>query len=465
MENNSIRIDYTGQIAALLRGNDAPRALIARLEAYHANDIAEAIPTLTQTERARFFRACTPEMLAEILEFTEADEAGAYLAEMDVQKAADVIARLDTDTAVDILRELNRDRRSLIIETVDPDVRTELKLIASFDEDEIGSRMTTNCILLREDMSIKQAMNELVRQAQENDNITTLFVTDDAQVFIGAIDLKDLITARSDVPLKNLISTTFPYVYAQELTSDCIERLKDYSEGLIPVLDNGNRLLGVITAQNIIEAVDEEMGEDYARLAGLTAEEDLNEPLGQSMRKRLPWLLALLALGIVVSTVVSAFETVVAQLTIIMAFQSLILDMAGNVGTQSLAVTIRVLTDETLTFRQKMHLVVKETRVGTLNGILLGVLSFALIGLYIWLFKHKSLGFSFALSGCIGISLLVAMLISSAVGTLIPLFFKKIKVDPAVASGPLITTVNDLVAVVIYYGLSWLLLLNVLHLA
>ena len=147
-----------------------------------------------------------------------------------------------------------------------------------------------------------------------------------------------------------------------------------------------------------------------------------------------------------------------------MAFQSLILDMAGKVGTQSLAVTIRVLMDETLTFGQKMKLVLKEMRVGLCNGMLLGVLSFIMVGGYIMLCKHKTFAFAYAVSGCIGLSLVIAMLISSAVGTLIPLFFKKIKVDPAVASGPLITTVNDLVAVVTYYGMSWILLLNVLHL-
>lgn len=151
-------------------------------------------------------------------------------------------------------------------------------------------------------------------------------------------------------------------------------------------------------------------------------------------------------------------------MTLIMAFQSLILDMAGNVGTQSLAVTIRVLMDETLTFGQIMKLVGKEMRVGLCNGLLLGILSFGMVGGYIMLFMHRTAAFSFAVSGCIGLSLVIAMLISSAAGTLITLFFKKIKVDPAVASGPLITTVNDLVAVVTYYGMSWILLLNVLHL-
>ena len=318
--------------------------------------------------------------------------------------------------------------------------------------------------MLRENLSVPEAMAELVRQAEENDNIATIFVVDEDDEFYGAMELRDLITAKKDTPLDDLIITSFPYVYAHESIDDCIEKLKDYSEASVPVLDNGNKFLGIITAQSVIEVVDDEMGEDYAKLAGLTAEEDLKEPLLRSMKKRLPWLFALLALGILVSTVVGAFESVVQSLTMIMAFQSLILDMAGNVGTQSLAVTIRVLMDENLTFGQKTHLVLKESRVGFFNGLLLGGISVIFVGLYIALFKHRDFLFAFSVSGCIGISLVVAMMISSTVGTLIPLFFKKIKVDPAVASGPLITTINDLVAVVTYYGLSWLLLINWLHL-
>ena len=383
---------------------------------------------------------------------------------MDIRKASAVVSRLDTDTAVGILEEIDKDKRALIIDTVDPDIQKEIRLISSFDDDEIGSRMTVNFIVIKEGSTVKQAMNELVRQAEDNDNISTLFVEDENGIFYGAIDLKDLITARSGTALDDIIATSFPYVYATEQTEDCIEKLKDYSETLVPVLDDSNRLLGVITSQNIIEAADEEMGEDYAMLAGLTAEEDLNETLPESMKKRLPWLLILLGLGIVVSTVVGAFEKVVASLTLIVAFQSLILDMAGNVGTQSLAVTIRVLTDEHLTFKQKFHLVIKETRVGFFNGALLGGVSFLLIGIYLMVFKGKDALFAFSVSGCIGLSLLLAMIISATVGTLIPLFFKKINIDPAVASGPLITTVNDLVAVVTYYGTSWILLLNVLHL-
>ena len=465
-ENEAVqkKPDYESEILGIIRSNNSPKNILNKLEDYHSNDIAQVISALNTQEIKKLFRVCNADMLAEIFEYLDEEDAGIYLNEMDIRKAAAVVSELETDTAANVLHQIEKEKRSLIIEAINPEVQKEIRLIASFDEDEIGSRMTTNCIIIRENLTVKQAMNELVRQAEENDNISTIFVVDEYDEFYGAIDLKDLIIARNTVPLDDLIVTSFPYVYASETIDDCIEKLKDYSESIIPVLDNMNKLLGVITAQSIIEVVDDEMGEDYARLAGLTAEEDLQEPLGQSMKKRLPWLLVLLGLGMIVSSVVGMFDKIVRELTLIMAFQSLILDMAGNVGTQSLAVTIRVLMDENLTFKQKGHLVIKEMRVGLCNGLLLGAISFVFVGLYIMLAKHKTALFAYAVSGCIGISLVLAMLISSAVGTLIPLFFKKIKVDPAVASGPLITTINDLVAVVTYYGMSWILLLNVLHL-
>ena len=458
------RPDYENEIIAVVRGTASPKAAQQKLEDYHGNDIAQAMASLTLPERHKLFRICTADMLAEAFEHLEEEDAVAYFNEMDVQKASAVTEKLDAETAVDILHGIEKEKRALIIDALPQDVRRDIRLLASFDEDEIGSKMTTDCVVLRENLSVPEAMAGLVRQAEENDNIATIFVVDEDDEFYGAMELRDLITAKKETPLDDLIVTSFPYVYAHESIDDCIEKLKDYSEASVPVLDNGNKFLGIITAQSVIEVVDDEMGEDYAKLAGLTAEEDLKEPLLRSMQKRLPWLFALLGLGILVSTVVGAFEAVVQSLTMIMAFQSLILDMAGNVGTQSLAVTIRVLMDENLTFGQKTHLVLKESRVGFFNGLLLGGISVIFVGLYIALFKHKDFLFAFSVSGCIGISLVVAMVISSTVGTLIPLFFKKIKVDPAVASGPLITTINDLVAVVTYYGLSWVLLINWLQL-
>ena len=181
------------------------------------------------------------------------------------------------------------------------------------------------------------------------------------------------------------------------------------------------------------------------------------------MKKRLPWLIILLLLGMVVSSVVGLFEHVVAQVTVLMLFQSMVLDMAGNVGTQSLAVTIRVLMDDTVKPRQKLSLIWKEGRIGLLNGLLLGSASFVLAGLYLHFVKAQAFPMAFTISACIAIALLIAMFVSALVGTVVPIFFKKVGVDPAVASGPLITTLNDLTAVVAYYGLAWILLINVMH--
>ena len=462
-EAAAVRPDYESEIISVIRSKSSPKAAQTKLEDYHGSDIAQAIDSLTLQERKKLCRICSPVMLAEALEHLEEEKAAEFFSELDVKKAADVVEELDTDTAANILHTIEKQKRELIIEALPADVRRDVRLLASFDADEIGSKMTTDCIVIRENLTVPEAMAELVNQAKENDNIATVFVVDGDDEFYGAIELRDLLTAKKTVPLDDLILTSFPYVYAHESIDDCLEDLQDYSEAFIPGLDNGNRFLGIITSQSIVEVVDEEMGEDYAKLAGLIAEEDLKEPLLRSMKKRLPWLFILLGLGLVVSSVVGVFESVVSQLTMIMAFQSLILDMAGNVGTQSLAVTIRVLTDENLTFGQKMHLVVKETRVGFFNGVILGVISIIFVGLFIWLIKQKDFVFAFSVSGCIGISLLLAMAVSSAIGTLIPLFFKKIKIDPAVASGPLITTVNDLVAVVTYYGLSGLLLINLMN--
>ena len=463
MENRTQ--NYAKEILDIIKSNVSPAVLSKRLQDFHENDLAEVLPELSSAERSKLYRIFDLDTLSDILEYTDEETAVTYLEEMNLKKAAAILSRIETNVLSDILQHFDKEKRRLLIELLDDDVRHDVEMINTFDDEEIGSRMTTNCIIINNHLSVKGAMSALVSQAAQNDNISTIFVVNDNQEFYGAIDLKDLIIARQDHPLDELVVTSYPYVYGTALIDDCIEDLKDYSEDSIPVLDNDNRLIGVITSANIVDLVDDEMGEDYAKFAGLTAEEDLQEPLKESMKKRMPWLVILLGLGMIVSSVVGIFEKVVTNLPIIMCFQSLILDMDGNVGTQSLAVTIRVLMDESLTGRQKLELVFKEMRIGLCNGGLLGLMSFVLIGLYIWLFKGKTLVFAYAVSACIGCSLLLAMLISSAVGTCIPLFFKKIHIDPAVASGPLITTINDLVAVISYYGMSWIFLIEILHLA
>lgn len=457
------RHGYEKELVNIIKTESEDHAVREKLSGYHDNDIAEALELLTPDERKRLYRILGVDKVSDIFAYL-GDDAEKYVDELEPEKAADIIEAMDADDAVDILGELDEDKSVEIKRLMDAESRQDIDLILSYDEDEIGSRMTTNFISIRKGSTIRQAMKALVNQAAENDNISKLYVVDDGGEYFGAVDLKDLIVARDYMDLESLVTTSYPYVYAGERTDECIEELREYSEDSIPVLDSGHRLLGVITAQDIAEAVDDELGEDYAKLAGLTAEEDLNEPFVMSVKKRLPWLILLLFLGLFLSSVVGMFEAVVSQLTLVVCFQSLILDMAGNVGTQSLAVTIRVLMDEKLSAGGQLKLILKEMKVGLANGLILGVMSFILVGAYILIAKSKGIVFSFAVSGCIGASLLAAMVISSFVGTAVPVFFKKIKIDPAVASGPLITTINDLVAVVAYYGIVWALLINILGL-
>ena len=460
MENKELlEENITNEIIDLLRSNLGAEELMEALDDYHENDIAEAYESLDTEDRKRLFGILGAERLSEIFPYIE--DVGEYLSEITPEQAADVLENMDADDAVDALEDIeDEEQREQLISLMDKDASADVRLINSYDENEVGSMMTTNFIVIQENYSVKQAMRSLISQSQENDNINTIYVEDESKKYVGAIELRDLILARAETPLEDIISHSYPSVKADEHISDTIEMLKDYAEDSIPVLNPEDEIIGVITSQDIIEAVDDEMGEDYAKLAGLTAEEDLNESLPESIKKRIPWLLLLLGLGLITSSVIGIFDKVVASVAIVVVFQSLILDMAGNVGTQSLAVTIRVLMDEEISGLEKAKFVLKEMRVGGTNGLILGFLALLFVAVYLHGLKGYLWMAAFKVSAIVGFSLFVAMLVSSFIGTIIPIFFHKIKVDPAVASGPLITTVNDLVAVVTYYGLAAILLVG-----
>lgn len=469
MENRNIELksnaffvqDHSGEILALLRSRLTPAKLIKKLSDFHERDIAEVFPHLSEEERKRLYLILDTCTLADILE--HCDDVQIFLQELSPSTQAAVLSRMEIQDAQNYLQQLTRPEKSMLLDLIDEKIRRQIAMLDSFDEEEIGSRMSPNYIKIPIGLTVREAMRRLIEQAAEHDNISTIYVLEENGVLSGAIDLKALIIARDATPLEEITMSSYPYVYANELICDCIERLKDYAEDSIPVLDRENKLCGVLTANDIAELADQEISEDYAKLAGLSAEEDLHEPLRQSVKKRLPWLAILMALGLLVSTVVGLFESVIAQLTVIISFQSLILDMAGNVGTQSLAVTIRVLMDDQISGKDKLLLIWKETKVGLANGLLLGILSVVFIGAYLVFLKGRTWTFAFAVSLCIAIALFVSIIFSSVCGTAIPMLFQKIKVDPAVASGPLITTINDLIAVVTYYGLAWLLLLQTFH--
>lgn len=455
--------EYVAEIINLLNKKDLTKQFIEKIVSdYHYSDIADALQQVNQKIRERFFTDINDQQLSEI--FAYFDQPQNYVKELSLKQAANIISEMDSDDAVDILEEIDDETEDKIIDLMDSESSEDVLLIQSYNEDEIGSKMTTNYIEIKKNMTIKQARHSLVQQAKDNDNVSTIYVSDLDNKFYGAIDLKDLIIARENTPLESIITNSYPTVKDHQIISEVYQDLQDYSEDSFPVLNQKDEIIGIITANDLIEVVDEEMAEDYAKLAGLSSEEDVDETVFSSVKKRLPWLILLLVLGLVVSSVVGIFEKVIDLVAVSVCFQSLILDMAGNVGTQSLAVTIRVLNNEDLTVKDKLKLVKKEVKVGFFNGLLMAGFACVFITLYIFIIKNYPINFSIILALCIGLSLIVTMIISSLVGTLIPLTLNSMNIDPAVASGPLITTVNDLVSAICYYSIVYLFVIVIFHL-
>lgn len=443
--------------------------LIDELENYHESDIADILETLTDEEQLMIYNILGTEKTAEIVPYYENVEE--FLGEIQPELAADIIEQMDSDDAVDVLNELEEEDKQRIIDLLDDESKEQVELIEGYAEDLVGSYISDNFITIPQNSSIKTAMNIMVKMAGEHDNIYVLYVIDENNKFIGAVHLKDLITARSSDSFEDLIMYGYPSFYDNDVMSETLAKMKEYSETSIPVLNSEREIVGVLTTDSLIEATTDEFEEDYAKFGGLTEEEDIDESVFLSIKKRIPWLIVLLFLGLLVSSVIGIFETVIVSVPIIVFFQSMILGMAGNVGTQSLAVTIRNISNEVLASDKKKQLksILKELRIGAMNGLIIGLVSFVFVLIYLMITKSEihvgsayNIGDCLIVSGIISVSMFISITLASVIGTCFPLLLTKLKIDPAVASGPFITTLNDVIAVVVYYGLTFLLFIVLL---
>lgn len=429
------------------------------LYSYHKNDIARSFEFLNDEELEKVYQTFEEQDLAEI--FTYLDDVKEYIEDLEIEEAADLIELMDSDDAKDVLEELDEEDRNEILELMDEEVVEDIELLTSYDEDVIASYMTNNFITIKKDFTIKQAMKTVVEEASTNDNFTIIYVVNEDDTLYGTIELKDLIKARATDALEDIIKKSYPSIIDITRVEDALILVKDYEIDSIPIVNKKNVLLGVVTTNDLLEVIDDELSDDYAKLAGLTSEEELEESTFKSVKKRIPWLCALLVLGLIISLVMRVFESAIVAVPAIVFFQSMILGMGGNVGTQSLAVTIRAISDEDISKKEVNRLVLKEIRIAFFNGLLIGLISFVVVSLYLSLTKtviDPSIGFNifdiFKTSGVVSLSLLISMMISGLIGTLIPIILQKCKIDPAVASGPFITSINDIMAIVVYYGIT-----------
>ena len=443
--------DYIAEIVELINTNIENGDLLESLSQYHESDIADAFLELEDDILVKLYQILPSEMLADIITFIEEPEK--FIDLMENSDLAKILDNMESNDAAELVDELEEVLDDEDIDEIKSLVETEtledIELVASYDDELIGSIMSTDYVEVKESFTIKQAMRHVISSAEDVENINVIYVVSDNGEYLGIISLRDLIKARSTDSLSSITKKNYPVLIDDSLIEDIDNDILDYELESYGVVDKENKLIGVINDETLIDLLEEDLKEDYAMLAGMS-DIEVKEPIFKSVIKRLPWLAFLLVIGLFVSLLTSSFEEVILNLTTIVFFQSLILGMAGNTGTQSLAVTISTLNDEEIGIGKVIR---KELLTGFLNGIIIGILSFGLVFVFLTLKNETTLTATFtALS--VGISLILSMSVAAFLGSFVPYVLTKLKVDPAVASGPFITTINDIVAIVIYYSLA-----------
>ena len=434
-------------------GQDLKNAILD----YHPYDVANALKEVDDELRDKVFSLLSPGEAADIFEYYETDEAAEILEDFDAKKSSEIISNMELDDAVDVLNEIDEDKKEEIVQNIDKDVKADILEVAKYDDNMAGSIMTDNYLSLDVAMNVGQAMQKVVKESNEQEVIDILFVLDGDNL-VGTIELRDLIIARKMEHIVDLMDKNFKSIEATEDITEATDIIREYNLLALPVLED-KKLLGIITIDDAIDVVDEMNKDDYDKMAGIVGENTIS--FKDVIKSRLLWLIILLALSFIVSSVMDGFSQIIASITPLVFFQSLILDMGGNAGTQSLATTVVEISGNELDSKKKVgkHLW-KELRAGLINSVILGLAAFLLSFVFILARGISVEGISsVSLSLVIGLAMACALIISNFIGSLIPIILYKVHIDPAVASGPFITTLNDIISVSIYYTLAYLILI------
>ena len=420
------------------------------LDDVHAHDLAELFTELSSDEKEIVFQYLSSEKLAELVTYLEVEEAAEVLTDFDLEKQVELVEMMEPDDAADIILELDKDEKEELLEKLGED--SEVVDLIHYEDDETGSAMTNLFIVVSPDMDVKLATKKVIKEADEVESINTIFVADDHKHYIGAIPLKSLLKAKTPCLVQDIIED-YPVSYDKDPISKTIQAIRNYGIYEMPVLSEHHELLGMITLDDALDIYQEEAQEDFEKLAALPETEEDSSPLKTALY-RVPWLLALLVISFPIALVTRQFEHVLAAVAILVVFQPLILDSAGNVATQTLAVTLQMLSSHEKGLLKNS---LKEVMTGIINGFVIGLVAFIMTNIFALI--NTSLATDpLLISFVVGLSLWLTVILAPIVALLIPITLHWIKIDPAVASGPFITTVIDVAALFIYFGLATLML-------
>ncbi len=424
----------------------------------HAYDLARIFEHESDDHRKRLVHLCPTDLLADVfveLSFDLQDELILLLSDSRKKKLLNL---LESDDLKAFIEVYNEEEQSDLLSLLPKYKARTIRLLLTYEADEAASMMTTDFMALNINMSIKEGTNKIISRSKDSDYIDTIYITDDQDVLHGMIDIKDLIIARPSQSIHQMMDEQVPFVYADDTIEEAIKRVRDYDEHALPVLSRDKRLIGIITADDIFDEIVEDYEDDYERMAQITDYESATSAWTRS-RKRLPWLFIGVILNLLTITILLRFGATLEAVTALILFQPMILGQAGNIGTQALAVTILGIHQHDLDEpKNAWNHFGREFFIGLINSLMVAGIAFIYVTIYLNDFQIGSEA-PIKIAFAVFTALMTVMAISAMMGTLVPMTLSRFHIDPASASGPFMTTINDIISLVVYFSIATALFL------
>ncbi len=425
------------------------KSIVKIFSNYHHADIAEILEELNSDDATYIIKLLDSEKTSDVLMELDDDYREKILKNLSIQEIAEEVEELDSDDATDIISELPEEKQKKVISKIsDAEHKADIKELLKYDEDSAGGLMAKELIKVNENWSVTSCVKEMRTQASEVTRVHSVYVVDNDDILLGRLSLKDLLVANPKTKIKSIYKKNVDHVFDTDTAESVASTMQKYDLGAIPVVNKKKKLLGRITIDDIVDLIKEEAEEDYQLAAGILQDVDVDDSIFELTRARLPWLIVGLVGGIGAAFVMGGFDEILLQHKILFYFTPLIAAMAGNVGVQSSAIIVQGLANDEIKGSINNRLF-KETLLSILNGVILAGLLFLFI--YFW---QGEIDIALALS----IALVAVVIVAGIIGTFIPLFLNKRGIDPAIATGPFITTSNDIFGILIYFMVAKLIL-------
>lgn len=424
--------------------------LLFLLQEYHAADIAEIMNELHAEDAIYVFDILDSEITAEILLELDGDLREKILNSLSPKEIAEELDELDTDDAADIIAELPEKRKEeVLLELEDVDHAKDIVELLRYDEDTAGGLMAKEFVSVNENWSVLTCVKEMRKQAENVTRVHSIYVVDNDGRLKGRLSLKDLLTSSTTTHISDVYIPKVDSVKVDTENTEVARIMQKYDLEAIPVVDEMGRLVGRVTIDDIVDVIKEEADKDYQLAAGISQDVDTNDSILTLTKARLPWLILAMIGGFVAVNVSRSFEDAMEKYGILFFFTPLIAAMAGNVGVQSSAIIVQGLANNTISGSIFSRLI-KEVTLSLLNGFLLAIL--LMIG------SHFLLGVDYIIGITVAIALVSVIIIASLIGTFVPILLNKYGIDPALATGPFITTSNDIFGILIYFSIAKVIL-------